>query len=115
MFSYQQAAHHNHHGGRRRQPRQQLSAKNNQQFLRQQPPRTPVVEQPTLSHLTYKRELEASISFDEESDLIFCPFHLLTEDDVRPSPGSFRNPQMLTDRLASINTLWFGQVELILG
>ena len=31
----------------------------------------------------YRREFDAARSFDLEDDEIFCPFHLLTEDDVR--------------------------------
>ena len=35
---------------------------------------------PTL--IAYKRDFEAARSFDIEDDEMFCPFHLLTEDDV---------------------------------
>jgi len=31
----------------------------------------------------YRRDFEAARSFDLEDDELFCPFHLLTEDDVR--------------------------------
>jgi len=30
----------------------------------------------------FRREFEAARSFDIEDDEMFCPFHLLTEDDV---------------------------------
>jgi hypothetical protein len=30
----------------------------------------------------FRREFEAARSFDIEDDELFCPFHLLTEDDV---------------------------------
>jgi len=30
----------------------------------------------------YRRDFEAARSFDLEDDELFCPFHLLTEDDV---------------------------------
>ena len=44
--------------------------------------RTPkeFVEPPTL--LAFRRDFEAARSFDFEDDELFCPFHLLTEDDV---------------------------------
>lgn len=32
--------------------------------------------------LAFKRDFEAARSFDLEDDELFCPFHLLTEDDV---------------------------------
>ncbi|CAI6254549.1 unnamed protein product [Periconia digitata] len=89
MFSYgaQQQHHashlnahqHNHHGGRsRRAPR--VSAAHQQKQFRQV--RTPkeFVEPPTL--LAFRRDFEAARSFDLEDDENFCPFHLLTEDDV---------------------------------
>jgi hypothetical protein len=31
---------------------------------------------------TFRREFEAARSFDLEDDEMYCPFHLLTEDDV---------------------------------
>jgi len=72
---------HNHHGGRsRRAPR--ISAQQNHRQIRQQV-RTPKefnVEPPTM--LAFKRDFEAARSFDIEDDEMFCPFHLLTEDDV---------------------------------
>jgi len=73
---------HNHHGGRsRRAPR--VSAAQHQKTFRQLPTRTPkefVVEPPTL--IAFKRDFELARSFDLEDDEIFCPFHLLTEDDI---------------------------------
>lgn len=70
----------NHHGGRsRRAPR--ISAQHQQKQFR--PVRTPKefnVEPPTS--IAFKRDFEAARSFDIEDDEMFCPFHLLTEDDV---------------------------------
>ena len=86
-FNYPHASHinqhqHNHHGGRsRRAPR--VSAAQHQKPFRQLPTRTPkefAVEPPTLT--VFKRDFELARSFDLEDDEIFCPFHLLTEDDV---------------------------------
>jgi hypothetical protein len=36
----------------------------------------------TALELNFRREFEAARSFDIEDDEMFCPFHLLTEDDV---------------------------------
>jgi hypothetical protein len=70
---------HNHHGGRsRRAPR--LAASQQQKFRQTRTPKEFVVEPP--STLAFKRDFEAARSFDLEDDELFCPFHLLTEDDV---------------------------------
>jgi hypothetical protein len=41
----------------------------------------------------FKRDFEAARSFDLEDDEVFCPFHLLTEDDLQSihSSGSDRS------------------------
>ncbi|KAL5120213.1 hypothetical protein ACEQ8H_001770 [Pleosporales sp. CAS-2024a] len=82
---------HNHHGGRsRRAPR--ISAQQSHRQMR--PVRTPKefnIEPPTM--LAFKRDFEAARSFDIEDDEMFCPFHLLTEDDLQSihSSGSDRS------------------------
>ncbi|KAJ9623253.1 hypothetical protein H2203_006192 [Taxawa tesnikishii (nom. ined.)] len=84
---------HNHHGRSRRGPR--ISSAQNahrQQFNKAQrsPKEVPVI--PTYS--AYMRDLEAARSFDFEDDEIFCPFNLLTEDDlqsIHSSSGSDRS------------------------
>lgn len=91
------AAHtHNHHGRSRRGPRVS-SAQNahRHQFSKVQrsPKETP--ENPAYS--AYMKDLEAAKSFEFEDDEIFCPFHLLTEDDVRPPlPCEYRRVSRLT-------------------
>ena len=40
----------------------------------------------------YRRDFEAARSFDLEDDELFCPFHLLTEDDVRMPQGPAKLP-----------------------
>ena len=35
------------------------------------------------AHVEYMQRLEAAKSFEFDDDEVFCPFHLLTEDDVR--------------------------------
>ncbi|KAL0260975.1 hypothetical protein SLS55_004667 [Diplodia seriata] len=84
---YYGAPHHNihmnhsqqhHPGGRpRRQPRSQ-AAHNHKQFRNVRPTKE-VVEAPAI--LAFRRDFEAARSFDLEDDEIFCPFHLLTDDD----------------------------------
>lgn len=50
-----------------------------QQFRQVRTPKE-FVEPPTL--IAFRRDFEAARSFDLEDDENFCPFHLLTEDDV---------------------------------
>jgi hypothetical protein len=89
--SHLNAHSHNHHGGRsRRAPR--LSASQHQKQFRQvRTPKEFVVEAPTMT--AFKRDFEAARSFDLEDDELFCPFHLLTEDDLQSihSSGSDRS------------------------
>jgi len=72
---------HNHHN-RRRGPR--MSAAQNahrQQFVKaQRSPKEPLLESPTFN--IYAKDYEAARSFEFEDDEVFCPFHLLTDDDV---------------------------------
>lgn len=81
------------HGGRNRRAPRTASAAQNRQFRQ---PRTPVVEQPPLTHLvSYRRDYLAAKSFDIEDDELFCPFHLLTADDVcAPTPHALCHPPM---------------------
>jgi hypothetical protein len=58
-----------------------MSAQQNHRQIRQvRTPKEFNVEPPTM--LAFKRDFEAARSFDIEDDEMFCPFHLLTEDDV---------------------------------
>jgi hypothetical protein len=83
---------HNHHGGRsRRAPR--ISAQQHQKQFRQvRTPKEFNVEPPTM--LAFKRDFEAARSFDIEDDEMFCPFHLLTEDDVSSLARDICHPPM---------------------
>jgi len=81
---------HTHHGRSRRAPR--VSAQqNNKQFRQVRTPKEFSVEPPTT--LAFRRDFEAARSFDIEDDEMFCPFHLLTEDDLQSihSSGSDRS------------------------
>ncbi|KAH7114378.1 hypothetical protein B0J11DRAFT_511112 [Dendryphion nanum] len=83
---------HNHHGGRSRRAPRVSAAQHQKQFNRQvRTPKEFVVEPP--SSIAFKRDFEAARSFDLEDDELFCPFHLLTEDDLQSihSSGSDRS------------------------
>ena len=77
---------HHHHGGRRRAPRPGTAhghlhkQYNRTRNIKEAPP----VEVPSTS--AFVKEFEAARSFDLEDDELFCPFNLLTEDDVRCQP-----------------------------
>ncbi|KAF2120830.1 hypothetical protein BDV96DRAFT_641485 [Lophiotrema nucula] len=81
---------HNHHGGRTRKNNPRFSAaQGHKQFRNLRTPKEFHVEAP---HVTaFKRDFEAARSFDLEDDEIFCPFHLLTEDDVSGQGGDSRH------------------------
>jgi len=70
---------HNHHGRSRRGPR--ISSQNAHRHYKAQRSPKEVPETPTYNE--YLQKLEAAKSFDFEDDEVFCPFHLLSEDDVR--------------------------------
>lgn len=69
---------HHHHGRSRRGPR--ISSQNaHRQYKAQRSPKE-LPEPPTFTE--YLQKLEAAKSFEFDDDEVFCPFHLLTEDDV---------------------------------
>ena len=76
----------NHHGGRSRRAPRISAQQNHKQFRQVRTPKEFNVEPPTL--IAYKRDFEAARSFDIEDDEMFCPFHLLTEDDVSCSSST---------------------------
>jgi hypothetical protein len=69
---------HNHHGRSRRGPR--ISSQNAHRHYKAQRSPKEVPETPT--YIDYLQRLEAAKSFEFDDDELFCPFHLLTEDDV---------------------------------
>ena len=84
---------HTHHGGRSRRAPRISAAQHNKQYRQVRTPKEFVVEPPTL--IAFRRDFEAARSFDLEDDELFCPFHLLTEDDVSAMPlptGDLRHP-----------------------
>jgi hypothetical protein len=88
----QMGAHsHNHHGGRSRRAPRMSTQQNHKQFRQVRTPKEFNVEPPNL--IAFKRDFEAARSFDIEDDEMFCPFHLLTEDDLQSihSSGSDRS------------------------
>lgn len=93
---------HNHHG-RRRGPRVS-SAQNahRQQFARAQRTKE-VIESPASN--AYAKDYEAARSFDFEDDEIFCPFHLLTDDDVwLPWTQNVQETLLTQEKLQSIHS-----------
>ncbi|KAF2745168.1 hypothetical protein M011DRAFT_479318 [Sporormia fimetaria CBS 119925] len=81
---------HNHHGGRSRRAPRVAAAQHPKQFRQVRTPKE-YIEPPTLT--AWRRDFEAARSFDLEDDETFCPFHLLTEDDLQSihSSGSDRS------------------------
>ncbi|KAH8727642.1 hypothetical protein GQ44DRAFT_738283 [Phaeosphaeriaceae sp. PMI808] len=82
---------HNHHGGRSRRAPRMSAQQSHKQFRQVRTPKEFHVEPPTT--IAFKRDFEAARSFDIEDDEMFCPFHLLTEDDLQSihSSGSDRS------------------------
>lgn len=92
---------HGHHGRSRRGPR--VASQNaHRQYKQQRSPKEDIPQPPT--HGDYLRVLEAAKSFEFDDDEVFCPFNLLTEDDVRRtiSPLSRLNTDLL--QLQSIHS-----------
>jgi len=70
---------HNHHGRSRRGPR--VSSQNAHRHYKAQRSPKEMPEIPT--HLEFLQRFEAAKSFEFDDDELFCPFHLLTEDDLQ--------------------------------
>jgi hypothetical protein len=71
---------HGHHGRSRRGPR--ITSQNaHRQFKTQRNVKEIAPEPPAYSE--YLQRMEAAKSFEFDDDELFCPFNLLTEDDVR--------------------------------
>jgi len=81
---------HGHHGRSRRGPR--ISSQNAHRQYKAQ--RSPKEVPETPAHADYIQRLEAAKSFEFDDDEVFCPFHLLTEDDVCLSHLRSRHRQL---------------------
>ncbi|PSK59344.1 hypothetical protein C1H76_5898 [Elsinoe australis] len=81
---------HNHHGRSRRGPRGVSSSHHahRQQHLLKQQQRSPKQPSENPAYTAYIKDLEAARSFDLEDDEVFCPVHLLTEDDLQSMHSS---------------------------
>lgn len=98
-LAHQPHTSHGHHGRNRRGPRA-----SSQNTHRQYKAQARVKEVPTApDYSDYMARLEAARGFDLEDDMSFCPFHLLTEDDVR-SLDSCRRQSTDFDQLQSIHS-----------
>jgi hypothetical protein len=69
---------HGHHGRSRRGPR--VNSQNAHRQYKAQ--RSPKEAPETPAYVDYLQRFEAAKSFEFDDDELFCPFHLLTEDDV---------------------------------
>jgi hypothetical protein len=81
---------HGHHGGRSRRAPRLSASHHHKQFRAVRSPKE-VVESPNT--INFRRNFEAARSFEIEDDEMFCPFHLLTDDDLHSihSSGSDRS------------------------
>lgn len=94
--------HHGHHGRSRRGPR--VSSQNaHRQYKAQRSPKEEAPQVQTYSE--YLRVLEAARGFEFDDDEVFCPFNLLTEDDVSlRTPCHLRAPANIPLQLQSIHS-----------
>ncbi|GAB7362315.1 hypothetical protein MBLNU230_g2331t1 [Neophaeotheca triangularis] len=88
MPSHSSHSHNNNHHGRSRRGPRIASQNAHRQFKAQRSPKEQLPEsshqqqqQPAYSE--YLQRLEAAKSFEFDDDEMFCPFHLLTEDDLQ--------------------------------
>lgn len=100
--SFLQSTHssHNHHGGRpRRTPR--YSSSQSKQFKSM---RNPKETAELAQAANFRKDFEAARSFDIEDDELFCPWHLLTEDDVSTASITLNSSHLYLVQLQSINS-----------
>jgi len=85
------SSHNNHHGGRSRRTTRVSASHNNN--LKQQRARLQKEAEESALEKAYMQTFEAARSFELEDDEQFCPFSLLTEDDIQSiySSGSDRS------------------------
>lgn len=74
---------HAHHSGRSRRAARASGSQHNQHQKQLRALRLQKEAEESAMEKAYRRDFEAARSFDLEDDELFCPFHLLTEDDVR--------------------------------
>jgi hypothetical protein len=87
-------SHHPHHSGRsRRQARASGSQHNNHHHKHIRALRIQKEAEESAMEKAFRRDFDAARSFDIEDDEIFCPFNLLTDDDLQSisSAGSDRS------------------------
>ncbi|GAM85121.1 hypothetical protein ANO11243_031250 [Dothideomycetidae sp. 11243] len=76
--------HNNHHHGRSRRGQRMSSSQNtHRQHHMVRTQKSPKQSQENPAFNAYIKDLEAAKGFDFEDDEAFCPFHLLTEDDLQ--------------------------------
>ncbi|KAF2668037.1 hypothetical protein BT63DRAFT_307438 [Microthyrium microscopicum] len=86
---------HNHHAGRSRRATRASAAHHHQQHqkqMRQLRLQKEAEESAMERALLFRREFDAARSFDFDDDELFCPFNLMTDDDLQSmSSGSDRS------------------------
>lgn len=78
---------HSHHGNRSRRSTRYTSTQTSQKQIKN--PRTQKDSAEAALTAAFRKDYEAARSFDLEDDEVFCPWHLLTDDDV--SYHDFKN------------------------
>lgn len=99
-------SHHNSNNHRSRRSTRYSSAQHPQRhYNKQQRAQTQKDTAEAAHAASYRSDFEAARSFDLEDDQIFCPFHLLTEDDVCSSiTHEPANRALTSDQLQSIHS-----------
>lgn len=80
-FPSSMPSHNNHHGNRSRRSARYSSSQTTQKQLKN--PRTQKESADLGNGSSFRKDYEAARSFDLEDDEIFCPWHLLTDDDLQ--------------------------------
>lgn len=91
---HQHALHssHPHHSGRSRRAARASGSQHNNHQKQMRALRIQKEAEESALEKAYRRDFEAARSFDLDDDELFCPFHLLTEDDVRTSLPLYARP-----------------------
>lgn len=97
-------SHNTHHGSRARRGPRSFTASAQQTTHKPVKPTRVAKETAEVAHAaSFRRDFEAARSFDLEDDELFCPWHLLTEDDVRQSATPCHSTYTDYRRAASVH------------
>lgn len=76
-------SHGGHHGGRSRRNARYSASHGAAKAFHPKPARVPREPADEVQFAALRKDYDAARSFDLDDDEMFCPWHLLTEDDVR--------------------------------